>query len=214
MSDQQEKVLVIRTCDKDLKAHGGFQWPGVGGVAEAPDWTPSQRCGNGLHGLLEGSGDWGHFDWSLDAKAMIVETDKSGIIELGGKVKFRSGVVRKIGSLAGLLCEMVADKLRINRMVQAITDAASGNASQLAASGDASKLAASGYGSQLAATGNDSVVMCAGYRAKAKAGTNGVIALAWHDGSRPRVAVGYVGEGLKADTWYTVENGEWKEVAE
>ena len=82
--------------------------------------------------------------------------------------------------------------------------AASGDSSQLAASGDASQLAASGYASRLAASGSNSLVMGA-YNGRAKAGPNGAIALAWYDGQRPRIAVGYVGETLKADTWYQLD---------
>ena len=91
--------------------------------------------------------------------------------------------------------------------------AASGNDSQLAASGYGSQLAASGYGSQLAASGNDSQLAASGYgslvmgayNSRAKAAQNGAIALAWWDGTRPRIAVGYVGETLKADTWYRLD---------
>ena len=90
--------------------------------------------------------------------------------------------------------------------------AASGNDSQLAASGYGSRLAASGYGSRLAASGNDSLVLGA-YNSRAKAGPNGAVALAWHDGQRPRIAVGYVGETLKADTWYRLDDkGNFMEV--
>ena len=82
--------------------------------------------------------------------------------------------------------------------------AASGDGSQLAASGAYSQLAASGYASRLAASGDGSLVMGA-YNGRAKAGPNGAIALAWYDGTRPRIAVGYVGETLKADTWYRLD---------
>ena len=82
--------------------------------------------------------------------------------------------------------------------------AASGYGSRLAASGYSSRLAASGNGSQLAASGDRSLVMGA-YNSRAKAGPNGAVALAWHDGTRPRIAVGYVGETLKADTWYQLD---------
>ena len=82
--------------------------------------------------------------------------------------------------------------------------AASGDYSRLVASGDGSRLAASGYGSRLAASGSNSLVMGA-YNGRAKAGPNGAIALAWYDGQRPRIAVGYVGETLKADTWYQLD---------
>ena len=73
--------------------------------------------------------------------------------------------------------------------------AASGYGSQLAASGDYSQLAASGDRSQLAASGDRSVCMSAGLGATARAGDGGAIALTYHDGTRYRIAVAYVGEG-------------------
>ena len=46
-----------------------------------------------------------------------------------------------------------------------------------------------------------------------KLAQNGAIALAWWDGTRPRIAVGYVGEELKADTWYRLDDkGNFVEV--
>ncbi len=46
---KNEKVLLLRTCDKDMKGHGGFQWPKSGPI-EAPDWDPDPNvdCGQGL----------------------------------------------------------------------------------------------------------------------------------------------------------------------
>jgi len=93
--------------------------------------------------------------------------------------------------------------------------AASGYRSQLAASGDRSQLAASGDCSQLAASGDDSVVMSCGLRSKAKAGKDGAIALTYKDEhGRFRIAVGYIGEGLKAGTFYKVNSsGEFLELS-
>ncbi len=89
--------------------------------------------------------------------------------------------------------------------------AASGDYSQLAASGYYSQLAASGYSSKLAASGDSSIAVAAAPNCKAKAGKNGCIALAYwvNEEKRFRMAVGYVGEnGIEADTWYRVDNGE------
>jgi hypothetical protein len=85
--------------------------------------------------------------------------------------------------------------------------AASGDRSQLAASGYRSKLAASGYRSQLAASGDCSVCMSAGLGATARAGDGGAIALTYHDGTRYRIAVAYVGEGgIEPHVNYRVTN--------
>lgn len=49
----------------------------------------------------------------------------------------------------------------------------------------------------------------------ASAGIDGIIAIHWFDGNRPRLAVGYVGEdGIEPYTLYRVENGRFIEVEE
>ena len=100
--------------------------------------------------------------------------------------------------------------------------ASSGNDSRLASSGYGSQLASSGYGSQLASSGDDSRLASSGddslilgaYGATAKAGKGGCIALAWKTKTgKPRVSVGYVGDDLKPDTWYRVnDRGAFVEV--
>ena len=82
------KVLVLRTCNADMTSYGGFKWPASGPV-EAPDWKADAKCGNGLHGWLWGAGDWSLKSKDADCKWLVMETDKDGVIELGGKVKFQ-----------------------------------------------------------------------------------------------------------------------------
>src|SRR5579885_916824 len=83
----------------------------------------------------------------------------------------------------------------------------SGDSAQIGSSGDYAQIGSSGNYAKIEASGKKSIIVAFGYKAIAKAGDDGCIALAWWDEKRPRLAVGYVGEGLKADTWYRVENG-------
>ena len=83
----------------------------------------------------------------------------------------------------------------------------SGDYAKIGSSGSYAQIGSSGYSAQIEASGKKSIIVAFGYKAIAKAGDDGCIALAWWDEKRPRLAVGYVGEGLKADTWYRVENG-------
>ncbi|MFY9328404.1 MAG: hypothetical protein WAO76_10355, partial [Georgfuchsia sp.] len=52
-----ETALVLLCCKADMSSKNGFVWPGVGGIATAPDWKDNKKCGNGLHGWLYGQGD-------------------------------------------------------------------------------------------------------------------------------------------------------------
>ena len=91
--------------------------------------------------------------------------------------------------------------------------AASGYSSQLAASGDYSKLAASGDYSQLELNGKDSIGAGIGINNKAKGKDGNWIVLAeWKNYKPIHVKVGKIGEGLKEDVWYTLEDGEFVEV--
>ena len=92
----QGKVLVMRTCRADMSSYNGFVWPESGPVS-APDWEPTEQCGNGLHGCLWGEGDSHLLNWDGDAKWLIVEVDTESIIDLSGKVKFPSGNVVHCG---------------------------------------------------------------------------------------------------------------------
>jgi hypothetical protein len=89
----------------------------------------------------------------------------------------------------------------------------SGYDAQIGSSGNDARIGSSGYGAQINADGANPVIACAGHSSRIKAGTNGAVAVAWHDGTRARFAVGYVGENIKENTWYSVNSsGDFVEV--
>ena len=85
---------------------------------------------------------------------------------------------------------------------------------KIGSSGYSARIGSSGDSARINATGKDAVIACAGLHSRARAGVNGVIALPWHDeaAKRTRIAVGYVGEDLKAGVWYEVQGGHFVEV--
>jgi hypothetical protein len=89
----------------------------------------------------------------------------------------------------------------------------SGYGAQIGASGYGAQIGSSGYGARINAEGENAVICCAGKQAKVKSGSGGAVAMAWHDGTRNRIAVGYVGEDLKANVWYGIQDGKLVEVA-
>ena len=101
----QETVLVTRFC---RRKEGGrlrsdfnlsFEWPRKGPVS-CPDWDPTPRCGNGLHGWLWGKGATGAWSYHSDDVMLVVEVLVKDIVSIegGSKVKFPKGVVVHCGT--------------------------------------------------------------------------------------------------------------------
>ena len=88
-------VLVLKSLPASMKAYGGFQWPESGAVF-APDWKPTEECGNGLHGWLWGAGDAGLRCMDDDAKWLVLSVP-SDFVDLGQKVKFPSCEIKYLG---------------------------------------------------------------------------------------------------------------------
>ena len=95
----------------------------------------------------------------------------------------------------------------------------SGDCDQIGSSGDCAQIGSSGNYAQINCTGSDSVICCAGHGSVVKAPIGCWITLAeWkYDGAKQRcvpvcVKTEYVdGEKIKADTSYTLKNGEFVE---
>ena len=80
--------LVLRTCNANMKAYGGFKWPETGTVS-APDWDPKPECGNGLHGLLHGCGYTNYLSKEPDAKWLVVAVPKGTCVDIDRRSSFR-----------------------------------------------------------------------------------------------------------------------------
>ena len=78
---------------------------------------------------------------------------------------------------------------------------------QIGSSGNYAQIGSSGGGAQINATGEKATIASSGIGARAKAGKDGAMALAYWDekSGRPRFAVGYVGENIKPDVWYSLD---------
>jgi hypothetical protein len=93
-------VLILRKCKKDGSARNGFVYGKTGDTVTAPDWDPKPECGNGLHGLKQGNGDWNLLegdDW------LVIEADEKDIVDIDNeKCKFRTGKILYRGDKEGL----------------------------------------------------------------------------------------------------------------
>ena len=210
------EVLVLRTCDKDLKAHGGFQWPSSGPV-KAPDFSKEAKCGEGLHGLLWGEGNSSLLCWEEDAKGLIIAVLEKEIIKIDSeKVKFPRGRVLFVGTLqdAGALLSHYAPPGTLG-VCGTATAGVCGTATAgyrgtatagyrgTATAGDSGTATAGDSGT---ATAGDSGAATAGVCGTATAGDSGVLVVRYWAGDRFRLVVGYVGEnGIKANTKYKLD---------
>ena len=178
-------VLVLRTCASDMTAHGGFKWPEKGHV-ECPDWDSAPKCGNGLHGLLWGTGDSSLMNWDTGAKWLVVEVDANLIVPIGTsapdtippKVKFPRGVVIYAGDRKG-----ATDLIRARAPANYV-----GSIHGVFVIG--------GHGAKV--TGGDYATVTGGHRATVTGGDCAALQLRWWDGARWRIEVGYIGETLDA----------------
>ena len=122
-----------------------------------------------------------------------------------------SGDYAKIGSSG--------DYAKIGSSGNSAKIGSSGDSAQIGSSGDSAQIGSSGDYAQIDSTGADSVIMCAGYKSKAKAKIGSWITLAdwkWSNEKNRFVPVcvkaEYVdGVRIKADTWYELKDGEFVE---
>ena len=160
--------LVIRNVSAELKSYGGFAWP-ESGYVEAPDWRDSATCGNGLHGLLDGIGEWSLLSDAHDARWQIVKVARSEVVRIDdAKVKFPRGWVVFTGGSAA------AKKFILPAMVASVFKGAEGNTAtgdggHAAATGDKGHAAATGYNGHAAATGDNGHAAATGDRGHAAA---------------------------------------------
>jgi hypothetical protein len=232
MTIDKEKVLVLKTCNSNLQSHGGFQYPEAG-LVESPDWKDTQRCGNGLHGLLWGEGAGALLSWDNSAKWLVLEVDASTIVELGGKVKFPRGVVVHVGDQVSATKYIAehggAGKAIVGATVTAgdhgiaiVGDRGRANAGDFgranagdygrACVGVHGRATAGGHGTATAgdrarAAAGTAGCACAGDRGRVSAGDYSTICLWEHDGERRRLRVAYVGEGgIKPNVPYRLDD--------
>jgi hypothetical protein len=198
--------MVEKTTVSDTAASGNYAQLAASGDA-------AKLAASGYAAKLAASGAFAQLAASGDAAKLAASGYAAKLAASGAFAKLAaSGYAAKLaasGNAAKLAASGYAAKL-----------AASGNAAKLAASGYAAKLAASGNAAKLAASGKDSVVAGIGVNNTARAAKGCWITLAewtWDDEKDRYIPVcvktEFVdGERIKADTWYTLKNGEFTEM--
>ena len=227
--------LVLRVCKSDLTSHyGKFQWPSeIGAEVVAPDWKPTNDCGNGLHGWLHGGGDYVSSKYCLDPNSvwLVLEVVTTDIIDLDGLCKFPKAVIRFVGTKSEAAEYVIANDPEANpsaiigvfrevgdyqSVMVGVLGTAIAEYGGTAIAGDHGKAVAGDRGTAIAskygtATTGRYGTASVGCHGAALAGSGGEIHIRYYDYSygsdRHRTAIGYVGEnGIKPDVLYQLNN--------
>ena len=198
--------LVLRCCRSDFTRRNGFVWPSeVGAVVVAPDWEPTEECGNGLHGWLYGHGDIACVTYweEADSKWLVLEVDD--VIELNGKCKFERAVVRFAGGKSDAAAFLLENE----------PQAESGKVIGLALSvGDKESVLIGALGTATVGDGGTATVgrggtATVGDGGTATGGENAELRIRWYDydAGRYRTEIAYVGEnGIKPNVAYRLND--------
>ena len=134
------------------------------------------------------------------------------------KIKIKAEL--KLADMINLGVEWLKEITSPEKIKTRIKDNSSGNYAQIGSSGDDAKIGSSGYGAKIDSTGEGCVIMCAGINSVAKASKGSWITLSeWSYSDKKQryipvcVKTEFVdGEKIKADTYYKLAGGVFKEI--
>lgn len=202
----------LRTCNADMTSRNDFKWP-TKGYVEAPDWEPTEKCGNGLHGFLDGEGAGHLADWSPEAKWLVGEIIGDHIY-LGRKIKFRAANVLLTGTR-----REATDFLQSLGVKGAIMGATVTGGNFATVTGGDFATVTGGYqakvigGDYAIVTGGDFATVTGGFGSIVTGGFGAILIVKRLNMYRPQFEVAYVGEdGIKSNTPYKFVDGKFIEV--
>jgi hypothetical protein len=97
---KNKSVLILRKCSYNGHSRNNFYYGCAGEIAKAPKWNKQPYCGDGLHGLKWGTGNWDLLegdDW------LVIEAKEEHVVEIDkDKCKFKQGKILYRGDTSGL----------------------------------------------------------------------------------------------------------------
>ena len=228
----EEKIVAYKGFDENLRC-GGFQYE-IGKEYEQKDEI--KCCSKGFHACTNPFDVLNYYD--ANGKNRFCEVEQSGTIETdnsdtkqaSSKIKIKAEIGMSGLFKAGI--EWIKEKtnpVTIIEDAEKIGTVLSGDYAKIGSSGDYAKIGSSGGSAQIGSsgdyakinsTGKYAVICCAGDNSMVRAKIGSWITLAEWDYSEEKkcpvpvcVKTEYVdGKRIKADTWYNLVNGEFKEV--
>ena len=217
---EEKKIIAYKGFDKNLKCRD-FQYE-VGKEYEMDG--DIKCCERGFHACESPLEVFDYYDM---LNSRFAEVEHSGEIDkeenttkvCSSKIKVKAEL--KLADIINLGVEWIKDVTSPAKLKKEtdLNDNCN-NSAKIGSSGNSAKIGSSGNSAQIESTGNHSVVMAAGNNSIAKAKIGSWITLAeWDciDGVWIPICVKTEkvdGEHIKADTFYKLVNGEFKEVEE
>ena len=221
----EKKIIAYKGFDKDFECRD-FQYE----VGKTYEMDGNIKCFNrGFHACESPMEVFDHYDMLT---SRFAEVEQSGEIDkednstkiCSSRIKIKAEL--KIADIINLGVEWLKE-ITAPSKIEANNSSNDGNYAQIGSSGDSAQIGSSGNSAQIGSSGDsaqidssgqNSVVMCAGYDSKAKAAIGSWITLAeWKnvEGLWKPICVKTEqvdGERIKADTYYKLIDGKFKEV--
>ena len=212
----ENKIIAYKGFEKDFKCRG-YQYE-VGKTYEMDGNIES--CRRGFHACESPMEVFDYYDMLTSRFAVVEQSGK--IDKEEGSTKVCSSCIKikeeiKIADIINLGVEWLKEITSPSK-IEANNTSNDGYSAQIGSSGNYAKIGSSGDYTQIDSSGQDSVIMCAGYDSKAKAAIGSWITLSeWRmvDDEWKPVCVKTEpvdGKRIKADTYYKLIDGEFKEV--
>ena len=189
-------------------------------------------CSRGFHACESPFDVFDHYTM-IDSRFCEVEQDGNiskedrGTKICSSKIKIKAEL--KLADMINLGVEWLKEITSPEKIKTSIKDNSSGNGAkigssgygaQIGSSGDGAKIGSSGNDAKIDSTGEDCVIMCAGINSVAKASKGSWITLSeWSYSDKKQryipvcVKTEFVdGEKIKADTYYKLDGGVFKEI--
>ena len=180
-------------------------------------------CNRGFHACESPFDVFDHYTM-IDSRFCEVEQDGNiskedrGTKICSSKIKIKAEL--KLADMINLGVEWLKEITSPEKIKTSIKDNSSGNGAQIGSSGNGAQIGSSGNGAKIDSTGEGCVIMCAGINSVAKASKGSWITLSeWSYSDKKQryipvcVKTEFVdGEKIKADTYYKLDGGVFKEI--
>ena len=234
---EQEKIIAYKGLDENFRCRG-FQYE----VGKEYEEEVAKCCNRGFHACENPMDVWGYYNITDSRFAIVEQFGKidkqenktcSSRIRIKAELKLAEFIKLCVDSLIEK-CKVISkndnltdnggdyaqigssgDRARIGSSGNSARIGSSGNYARIASSGDDARIGSSGDNARIESEGQNAVIMCAGNQSKARAKKGSWITLAEYDSDNKPICVKTEqvdGERIKEDTWYSLVNGEFKEI--